>query len=300
MNHTVSWGVVGPALTIRKGANDASDQHHETGVAARGLRPLLREQHHHASYRIAMRTRQQVVRAMVPGTNGPSFRIAEAGARRDAQVATGVDRSELNGCDGGTERTSRTSEASGERWAVDSDSAFPATVAIMERSMSVFDVVVAAILSLGPKLPGETIDRYAADITAAVDNECAHDDAFCVELALALVVVQHEESAWRESVETCRITGDGGLAISSFQLHRYWWGPYSRRELCASNGAAAERAAHTLRVLVVTTGSFVGALRAYVGCRATDPRAMRRGANFRKLHQLPAVRAMQQFIREAA
>ena len=90
----------------------------------------------------------------------------------------------------------------------------------LEDTMSLFGVVVAAIISLAPRLSGEQIDRYAADIAyVAGDN---------LELALALVVVQDAESTWRESVETCKVTSDGGLAISSFQLKsKHWFGGLS-------------------------------------------------------------------------
>ena len=204
---------------------------------------------------------------------------------------TTADACSEGGCDGGPEQTTRASEACAERWAADSDSAFPAPVATLEDAMSLFDVVVAAIVSIGPRLSGEQIDRYATDIAYVANND--------LDLALALVVAQDAESAWRESVETCKVTGDGGRAISSFQLHRHWWGEFTRTEICASNVVAAARAARALTVLA-RRGGFENALRLYVGCRASDPRATKRRATLRRLRALPAVHAYRLDARAAA
>jgi hypothetical protein len=267
------------------GHHASSKKPYQRGVATRGWRPFVARTHtsNHA----------RDVRAMVPGTIGPSFTIAEAGAPCEALFAMGVDRSEVNGCDGGPERIkARCSEASGERRAVDAGSAFPTTVATSwENAMSFFEVVVAAIVSLAPRLSGEQIDRYAADIAYV-----AHDN---LDLALALVVVQDAESAWRESVETCKVTGDGGLAISSFQLHAHWLGGFSRQAVCRSNLLAAARAGHAMLVLA-RVGGMENALHLYVGCRATDPRATRRRSRIQQLQRLPAVRAFLRQVRAAA
>jgi hypothetical protein len=157
--------------------------------------------------------------------------------------------------------------------------------------MSLFDVVVAAIVSIGPRLSGEQIDRYAADIAYV-----AQDD---LDLALALVVVQDAESTWRESVETCKVTGDGGLAISGFQLHQHWLGGISRTEICRSNLLAAARAGFTMKALARYSG-IEDAFRRYVGCHRDDPRAIRRREKLKRLRILPATRAYLREVRHAA
>lgn len=160
-----------------------------------------------------------------------------------------------------------------------------------ENTMSLFDVVVAAIVSIGPRLSGEQIDRYAADIAYV-----AKDD---LDLALALVVVQDAESTWRESVETCKVTGDGGLAISSFQLHKYWRVGFSPAEICRSHLVATALAARALMVLARYAG-IENAFRLYVGCRVHDVRAVRRRMMFQRLRALPAARAYALEMRHAA
>lgn len=156
--------------------------------------------------------------------------------------------------------------------------------------MTLFPLIVAAIQSVAPPMSGEQLDAYASDIVAAVDEECGHDDVDCLELAAALIVVQHEESSWRRDVETCRVTGDGGRAIGAHQTHRHWWRGHSRKEICASNRLSATIAAHAL--LTLRRGSGYGvALQRYVGCPATDRRAVRRRSTLSKIKALPEFKA---------
>lgn len=141
--------------------------------------------------------------------------------------------------------------------------------------MNLVALIASAIVSLRPALSGEMIDKYADDIAAAADGD--------LELAMALVVVQDAESTWRPTVEICHVTGDGGRAISAFQMHRHWWAGYSRKEICESNRLAASLAASALLVLAERTGGWRGALRAYVGCSPTDSRSVRRRRVFNRL-----------------
>lgn len=129
-------------------------------------------------------------------------------------------------------------------------------------------LVLAAILTLAPSLQRETAQRYANDIALAADGD--------VELAYALVATQHVESSWRADIETCAVTGDGGAAVTAYQLHRHWWAGYSREEVCASNALATSLAASALIVLEHRTGGMIGAMRAFVGCRPGDPRSVKR------------------------
>jgi hypothetical protein len=129
-------------------------------------------------------------------------------------------------------------------------------------------LILAAILTLAPALPAPTAQRYADDITLAADGD--------LDLGYALVSTQHVESSWRADIETCAVTGDGGAAVTAFQLHRWWWAGYSQTELCASNRLATSLAASALIVLEHRTGGLIGALRAYVGCKPGDPRSVKR------------------------
>jgi hypothetical protein len=156
--------------------------------------------------------------------------------------------------------------------------------------MDIVTLVTAAIVSLRPHISGEMIDKYAADISAAVDVECEHDEVDCIELALALVVVQDQESTWRSDVETCKVVGDGGRAVGAYQMHRHWWRGRTRKEICSSNLLAATLAAHTLTVLAGPSGGMETALRHYVGCAKNDPRAVKRRDTLRRLKAVPKVR----------
>jgi len=135
--------------------------------------------------------------------------------------------------------------------------------------------ILTAILTLAPTLEYGTAARYADDIYAACGDER--------DLCYALVATQHAESAWRPDVERCEVTGDGGRAVSAFQLHRHWWAGYSREEVCKSNGRAAWLAAGALVVLEHRTGGMIGAMRAYVGCAPGDPRAVKRIQAYRRI-----------------
>jgi len=140
-------------------------------------------------------------------------------------------------------------------------------------------LLVVAILALSPALPVPTAERYAADIALAADGD--------IDMAWALVATQHEESHWRSDVETCLVTGDGDRAISAMQIHHWWWAGYSRAEICASNRLAVSLAASALTVLSHRTGSLVGALRAFIGCRPGDVRSVRRIQLYRRVRGTP-------------
>jgi len=129
-------------------------------------------------------------------------------------------------------------------------------------------LILAAILTLAPALPAPTAERYATDIAMACGDE--------LDLCYALVATQHAESAWRAEVEDCRVTGDGGAAVSAWQLHKHWLGGYTRAEVCGSNRLAAYLAANALIILQHRGGGWPGAMRRYVGCLPGDPRSVRR------------------------
>jgi hypothetical protein len=135
-------------------------------------------------------------------------------------------------------------------------------------------IILTAILTLAPTLPREQAERYAEDIESAAAND---DGELDVELGMALVVTQDAESTWRESVESCRITGDDGRAVGAFQIHKHWWNGHTRAEICASNRLSAALAARSLRTLRTRTGgNMARAMRSYIGCAATDIRVVRR------------------------
>lgn len=133
--------------------------------------------------------------------------------------------------------------------------------------METLSMIAAAIVTLAPRLNGETVDRYAADIAAATDD---------IDQALAMVVVQDAESSWRPEVENCTVTGDGNRALTMWQFHAHWMIGLSRKDVCSSNRLAAYVAGNALQVLNHRTGGWRGAIRAYVGARPGDPRIVSR------------------------
>lgn len=139
--------------------------------------------------------------------------------------------------------------------------------------------ILAAILALAPRLAHDLprAERYAADI-----DKAARGDR---DLALALVVTAEGESRFKRGIETCRETGDRGTSVSLYQLNRWSgaWGDSTREDLCTSNTLATERAAEWLIRLRLSTGGWRGAIRAYIGCDMSDPRAQRRIKNYRFL-----------------
>jgi len=143
-------------------------------------------------------------------------------------------------------------------------------------TMELTSIVTAAIISLAPNLSEETVGRYASDIVAASQGEGT-------DLALAMVATQDAESSWRPEVEDCRVTGDGGAAVSMWQLHKHWYSGRTRAEVCASNTLAASFAASALIALSHRTGGLRGALRSYIGCRPGDPRSVKRIRTFDRL-----------------
>lgn len=165
--------------------------------------------------------------------------------------------------------------------------------------MDLATVVIAAIVSLHPRISGEQIDKYGTDIAAAVDDECGHDEADCVELAIAVIVVQQEESSWRSDIESCKVVGDGGRAIGAHQTHRHWWRGRTRKEICGDNRLSASLAAHALLTLRRGDGYAV-ALQRYVGCPANDKRAVRRRDTLRRLKAVPEVKEALALAKEAA
>lgn len=130
------------------------------------------------------------------------------------------------------------------------------------------------MLLAAPRLDEATRDRYASDIAAAAPD---------VEIALALVATGTVESGWRRDVETCRMTGDDGRAISLWQLHAHWLAGHDRAEVCASNGLATMLAAGELMTLRARCGAIRCAMARYVGAPPRDPRVARRVELFGRL-----------------
>lgn len=133
--------------------------------------------------------------------------------------------------------------------------------------------ILAAIVAISPKVPVERAERYARDIAIASEGDA--------ELAAALIETQRAESDFREEVETCKVTGDNGKAVTGFQLHSERWDGRGREELCASNVLAAGVAGKWLARLRRITGSWRIAFVRYIGATSdVDPHMRGRHVQF--------------------
>lgn len=146
------------------------------------------------------------------------------------------------------------------------------------------DVGLVAIMisTLSPTIDANLRDRYAGDIVAAVADA---DEP--VELAAALVATAKAEGEFSERIERCQYKGseaDNGRALGLWQIHRQWWGKFSRSDICTSNAVSASLAARALIELHRRCHSWHSTFRAFVGVNTeTDPRLRGRGHNFDRL-----------------
>ena len=103
--------------------------------------------------------------------------------------------------------------------------------------MTNFAIYVAAILNLLPAVGRSRAETIARQIDTAARN---------VDDGLMLVVINRRESDFSAAVERCDVTGDGGRAISAYQLHPHLLGRYSREQVCQDPVLAARIALWTL------------------------------------------------------
>lgn len=114
-------------------------------------------------------------------------------------------------------------------------------------------LVTALVLALQTMLPSIDADRIKSvtnDVFAVVKQEASskrglqleHDTAVAM---LTSVIIN--ESGMRESVETCKITGDGGLSIGLGQVMRGPnWEGHSKKEICSNRKLQLTLALHVL------------------------------------------------------
>jgi hypothetical protein len=125
--------------------------------------------------------------------------------------------------------------------------------------------LIAAALDLSPALPPSYAKHVAETIASVTESK---------EEATLLLVTNAGESSLRRDVETCEKTGDGGLAISSYQLHWWHWGGYSRSEICARPTLATGLALRALS----GDGDYAHRIARFMGRKPTNPEVLRRAA----------------------
>lgn len=91
--------------------------------------------------------------------------------------------------------------------------------------MSLTAFLTAAAIHLMPGLPVDRAQAIAEPIAAVTDNR---------EDATLLLVTNYGESSFRWDVQTCKVTGDNGRAMSAYQLHPWLWRTnYGKAWVCA-------------------------------------------------------------------
>lgn len=145
-------------------------------------------------------------------------------------------------------------------------------------------LITALALALQTMLPTVKVDRVNAvtdDMFAVVQEESnsvkglSMQDETAVALLAAVVV---NESGMRESVEKCRINGDGGKSIGLGQVMKgVNWEGYTREQICSNRKLQLKLALHVLDRCWARTPQAAPALRCYTsGSAATDSTAARK------------------------
>jgi len=88
-------------------------------------------------------------------------------------------------------------------------------------------------------------------------------------------------------VQTCRITGDNGRSLGSFQLQRHFRGGFSLRDFCNTPSLQAQLALRALRISR-GTGDVRRAFARYMGRRGADAEVCRRVRTYERLTELAA------------
>jgi hypothetical protein len=141
--------------------------------------------------------------------------------------------------------------------------------------MTLATILITAILSAAPQLDHASATRYGTDMASAAGS---------VEDGIMLVATAAEEGGFRKQVETCAVTGDGGDAISLYQLHKEHLGRHTREEVCASNRLATRLAMASLARVRRIAGTAELSFARYIGVtRLDDVRVRRRTALYQRL-----------------
>jgi hypothetical protein len=141
---------------------------------------------------------------------------------------------------------------------------------------SLHAIALALIFALSPSTPVERAEELADGFTAATED---------VDELLELAVTAWHEGQFRLDVQTCRVRGDGGRALTLFQLHRHWRGGFSDRDVCGTLSLQAQLALRALRSCR-GSGTPRRAFARYTGRRLQDAEVSRRVATLARLRRL--------------
>lgn len=125
-----------------------------------------------------------------------------------------------------------------------------------------YQYALKLLLVASPWLSREERERQATDI-----SRVATDD---IQVRM-LVTTGTVETGFRERFTHCECKPgecDDGAALSVYQLHSYWYTPYTREQVCSSNYLATWLASKALGSLRRQYGPRE-ALRVYIGARVS-------------------------------
>lgn len=134
-------------------------------------------------------------------------------------------------------------------------------------------LMMAAIFAISPATPVDEAVGYADSISEVTQD---------IDQGLELVTVLKHESDFRREVQTCRVKGDGGLALGSYQLHKHWRAGYPESRLCSDLVLQTRLADRALRACRGEKGSHRRAFARFLGRPENDPEVARRVATFQR------------------
>jgi hypothetical protein len=116
---------------------------------------------------------------------------------------------------------------------------------------SIATALILVLHTVVPKISQDRLRVVTEDMVAVVDDEMTNgnlkseikrDEA----LAMLAAAVTHE-SGYREEVESCRLTGDGGRSIGLGQVMRGQnWQGHSRKQICSDRKLQLKLALHVI------------------------------------------------------
>lgn len=145
--------------------------------------------------------------------------------------------------------------------------------------MTLTTLIMAAIFSLSPATPPERAEELADAIAFTTESQAE---------AMALVTTAWHEGRFDRDVQTCRKVGDGGRALTLYQMHRSWRGGFADRDVCRDLTLSTQLALRALRKCR-GGGTARQAFAAYTGRSTRDAEVQRRTETYERLLRLISV-----------
>lgn len=134
--------------------------------------------------------------------------------------------------------------------------------------ISQVSALVIALQAVSPGLAKDRLNSISTDMVDVIDaayndnsikSVLKRDDAISLLAAVAV-----HESGLRESVETCKVSGDMGRSIGLTQvMSGFAWGGYTRKEICTSRKLQLKLGLQVLDTCWLKTPDAERSLRCY-------------------------------------